>query len=256
MRCLAALLIAILIWCGAARAASPTIATGSATNRAGSGGSSLAVTVTTIPANSVVFFAVYTLCATGAAATATSVTSPDLTWVRLTGSSQTATNATNMELWWAPSSGSIASETITVNLSRSITLGMEVYGFAVSGAYNINSPFDRNPAATQANNNVTGGGGSGPTLTQSTSQPDDLLLFVNGTNASGSGGAPTGFSLIQSNGSAVASSSSSVSSKSLSATTTGATYSGPASGTTGTSIITAVTADLIGLQGPGVGLFQ
>lgn len=91
-----------------------------------------------------------------------------------------STQDLGMDIWWASATANSAGQTINITMSSSAQV--EYVDAVVRGVYDVTSPFDTNASETAFANGTT-------TVTYTTIQPDDLLLFVAFSNsASGSGG--------------------------------------------------------------------
>ena len=154
----------------------------------------LAVTISSISTTQtdyVLLLAIYNENHGAAAPTITSVTSAGLTWALRRRSNGSATGC--LELWWAHGTGTLSAYSVTANFSGAYDdacLALMV----VAGLGNSAAPFDVNasfPAAQSAPNNAWT-----PSFTSiSTSNAEDMLLFITGT-ISGGGTPGTGFANI------------------------------------------------------------
>lgn len=123
----------------------------------------------------------------------TSVTSAHLTFTKYKQYKPGSTNDVTVEIWTAPISGTLSGETITVTTDINIDDGC-IIGFGVNGCFNNSAPFDNNSGLPAANHAI-----GSPIVTYSTSQADDLLLFMQCGDKSGSGGSnPSGWTTVAS----------------------------------------------------------
>ena len=105
------------------------------------------------------------------------------------GSTSSVASTFDLEEWYAVAPSALSSASITATLSAPDTAATWIAVFGVSGA-NTASPFDPNPSlpATSA--------GASPSITMSTSNSNDLLLYG---CAAGAGGMAAGFTSVYSN---------------------------------------------------------
>jgi hypothetical protein len=162
--------------------------------------------------------------------------------------------AATEEVWAAPSTAILTGEVITVNLDAA-TDDACIIAFGIHGLNDITNPFDTNvslPASGISSTNTP------PTLTYSTTEANDLILFITGGNNGSSGStAPSGFTNlanIQNSGGGLFACLS-VNYKAVTATQSGATVQATATATAQyVSIVDAVTADAAVSVRTGVGV--
>ncbi len=184
--------------------ASPVI-DGSA--KAAFNGSSGSISVTTSDnTDSVVLIMAYNEGSGGTLPTSNTPTATGLTFTLRSRSTNTLSNPSGdtagpvaVEIWTAPQSAAGA-HTISVGTSASVDNGTLV-AFGVNGLNSTLAPFDNNSGLTaSATGQIGTSTGSAPAVVYSTSQSDDLLLYAClGASGTGSlaGGAPSGFTSLQ-----------------------------------------------------------
>lgn len=158
--------------------------------------SSCAVTTSTTSSAGVLFAFVSFEGAT--ARTVSSVTASGLTFTKRKAvpNANSGVNNVALEVWTAPwSGGALSSLVVTANMSG-LCDGVNMVTFGVTGCANNSSPFDPNVAVP--NTATTASGAAKPTLSLTTSKPDDLVLFFMASSGSGPGNCanpPTSYTL-------------------------------------------------------------
>jgi hypothetical protein len=147
------------------------------------------LTLSTTNANDII----YVVVACDRTATVTSVTAPSLTFTQraspvVGGSSAAGT----LCVWTAPATAALTGKVITVTMSSGSYDDVQAAAFGVSGAVSLVSPFDPNALvpASAFNNSAA------PSVSVTTSNPDDLLLCFSSSQPSTTATPPTGFTLI------------------------------------------------------------
>src|SRR5271165_6505202 len=88
------------------------------------------------------------------------------------GAGADGSHTTSLEEWYAPYTAQLSSAVITVTMSHTVAAGM-IQGMAVTGAYGNGCAFDPASSPPIVSGAMTA---SGLTLTQTTTQADDLLF--------------------------------------------------------------------------------
>jgi hypothetical protein len=169
---------------------------GSATGIA-AGTTTVSATLTTAAAGDVICVFAYTEqgFAIHPGLAVSSVTASGLTFAQRKRSHASQTGSA--ELWWAQASTALSAKTITVTYPSAFD-SAAVIVFGVSGC-DAAAPWDGNASLPAAGAlNLTAGSGGSPALTASTTNADDLLLFLVATAANWSlpGTPPSGFTSI------------------------------------------------------------
>jgi hypothetical protein len=146
---------------------------GTAANATFSGASSATVTLTTANANDVIV--VLVAYEQTVARTVSSVTATGLTFTKRTAVASHFTGAafSGMDIWWAPSVGALTAKVITVTMSGAID-NATIQAFGVTGAFNINSPWDSNIALPASVTSNSSGNVAGPNF--STTQANTFVV--------------------------------------------------------------------------------
>lgn len=171
-------------------------------------------------------------------------TGGSLTWSQRGVSNQeSAINYnTTLEVWTAPAASTLSGFSVIANLVNSPTSAGLIL-FAVNGLFSTSAPWDVNAGLPKV---AVAGNAAMPTITFSTSQADDLLLYISAAANSSGSSIPSGYTSIASIYSNRGATFANVAAgyKSVSAKQTNATATG-ASGGTGiwVTLVDALTAD-------------
>jgi len=240
--------------------ASPIIDPGTAATGTWSGGATKNFTISTTDTNDIIVVVVgYELAS--AQRSVLSVVGGTLGSFALRSIEQAngATGSSNngVETWWVKSTGALTGETITITMDSAIDDACYI-AFGVNGLHSLTSPFDSHsglPVGGQELKNISGG--AAPTLTYSTAQADDFVLFTVSANGLSGSAYPAGYTPIAqvNNGGGSLSCALAVSYLSVSSTQSGTTVqSSSTNDTYYVSTVDAFTADATSSTETGTGV--
>lgn len=120
--------------------------------------------------------------------TVSSISSPNVSWQ--TSARKTVTNTNHLEVWWGTAAAALNNESITINLSTS-GAQWRVIVAGIVGA-NLAAPFDTNASIPAS----ATGSSTTPSVTISTSNPNDMILGLFCQGGSGTWTPGSGFSFL------------------------------------------------------------